>query len=105
MDGLKIRYHVYPNPTGKLEPHWILYCNNPDHGGACEKRKGATPRNEAVFGEIEPVAYLHAWHAIEWPTDPKKATHAQENPTKAQVREIAERRGAELAEVCRRAGL
>jgi len=104
LDGLKIRYHVYPNPTGKLEPHWILYCNNPDHGGACEKRKGATPRNEAVFGEIEPVAYLHAWHAIEWPTDPKKATHAQENPTKAQVREIAERRGAELAEVCRRAG-
>ena len=72
--------------------------------GTCETRRGAVPGYEKEFGEVEPLAFLHAWHAINWPTSDKITSHAQEWPRKDLVRDFAREHGEALKEVCRAAG-
>jgi len=79
-----VSFRVYVDAkTGRPQPHFKLHCRR--HGACCEKRRGATPQHERRFGAIEPLAFLHAWHEINFPTKPTFTTHAQENPEKSEV--------------------
>ena len=104
LNGLLVQYHRYMNKrTGREEPHWILVCTSCGVPG-CSKRRGAIPSMEKTYGEVEPLAFLHAWHDIPWSTHPTKATHALETPSKEAVRELAETHLELFRNVCREAG-
>ena len=100
IDGVKILFDPCVTPAGKHEPHFLLQCNK--HG--CVKRRGCTEAHERRHGVIEPLAWLHAWHEVEWPTKPSIMSHVGEPPTNDSVDRIVEARRAELEDVCRRAG-
>jgi hypothetical protein len=101
LDGLMVQFNRYVNPRGKEEPHSVCQCDrHPD----CTKRRGSVEAYEKEFGRIEPLAFLHAWHQVHFPTKPCVLTHAQDNPPKAAMRAIAIARRAELEDVCDRAG-
>ena len=103
IGGILVQFNNYMNKrTGKFEPHWVMTCRACT--GSCDKRRGAIPSYEKEFGEIEPLAYLHIWHDIEWPTKDAITTHAQEVPPKALVRTFAREHAEELKMVCRAAG-
>ena len=102
IDGLIVRFTHYKTKLGKSEPNWLMRCRNCSSN--CNKRRGATPAHEKNYGLIEPLAFLHAWHDMEWPTAPNKTTHALNNPSQEAVSRFAEDHREELLEVCQRAG-
>ena len=83
LNGCDISFVLYITTSGKFEPHYKCHCFK--HGACCEKRKGKTLANQRRWGRIQPIAFLHAWHAIAFPSDPKYLTHAQEGPTDEMV--------------------
>ncbi|CAK0911592.1 unnamed protein product [Prorocentrum cordatum] len=98
LDGVEVRYDDYvgPDPAASWSPNWMLKC--PRHP-RCFKKRHVTERSTAKHGDIEPLAYLHAWISVE-PEEGK--THPQKNPPAADVDNFASLRGAEIAEVVRR---
>ena len=102
IDCILVRFANYVNKrTGKYEPNWLMRCSTHKN---CTKRRGATQDFEKHHGLVEPLAFLHCWHAVVWPTKPTKLTHAQENPTQESVDLFVLEHADELKEVCRRAG-
>lgn len=90
LGDLGITHFVYVDPmTGKPQPHFKCLCKQEGHGISCQKCRGAIPRFERFHGVIEPIAFLHAWHAVPFPTTPAKVRHAQEEPTQEAVSELA----------------
>ena len=102
IDGLEVVFDNYFSPAGKHEPNFVMFCQK--HQGGYHKRRGCTERFEKEFGIIEPLAFLHCWHAVEWPTKPTIGSHPQENPSKEAVRAFAVAHAEELREVCRKCG-
>lgn len=103
VGDMRVRYSgAYVTKQGKLEPHWVGYCNRCPKG--CHKRRGIVPAHERVHGEIEPLAFLHAWHDMEWPSKPTVPSHPRDNPTPADVTRMAELHRDELLAVCRAVG-
>ena len=97
-----VRFNIYTTPAGVVEPHWLFYYTG-RAGEEKQKRWGATPGHEKEYGEIGPLAWLHAWWE-EVASDPSAARPAHTSPPKAAVRRVVSTRRAELEEVCRRAG-
>ena len=104
IGGLLVRFTPYYTKAGKYEPNWIMRCSKPGCRAGCHKRRGATVKFEAHYGIIEPLAFLHCWHEVEWPTKPTITSHALENPSPAAVTAFVEAHGDELRDVCKRAG-
>ena len=103
VGGLRVRYFGdYVTKMGKHEPHWVLYCNRCPKG--CHKRRGIVPAHERMYGEIEPLAFLHAWADMEWPSKPTIPTHPRDNPKPADVTRMAELHRDALLAVCRAVG-
>ena len=67
--------------NGAMYKNWKFKCDR--HGGLCVKTKGA--QFTSRHGTVEPLAFLHAWREVA-PTAGK--THAQMNPSHAEVAEI-----------------
>ena len=104
IDGLIVRFTDYYSPAGRHEPNWIMWCNHPHHAKKCSKRRGAVPQYERHHGIIEPLAFLHCWHAMPWPTEEGKKTHALENPSQEAVDAFVAAHEEELIDVCARSG-
>jgi len=96
LDGAEVSYDPYINPrTGVEYPNWILWCPRPGHE-QCHKSRGTTIDCTRRHGDIEPLAYLHAWI----PKDPPNAgdTHRSRgcNPSTAEVDAYVEAHRDEL---------
>ena len=103
LNGLKVKFKVYMNTkTGIPEPNWRMKCGQ-GHPN-CFKRRGALEQFERKHGRIEPLAFLHAWNDVVWPSTPTVASHARETPSASAVKRYAEEHGQELLEVCQRCG-
>ena len=66
-------------PNGRPYENWILKC--PHHEG-CEKTRGCGINMTQHYGELEPLAFLHAWRDM---TVPPGKKHRHLNPTREQV--------------------
>ena len=64
---------------GKAYKNWMFQC--PRHEN-CMKTRGVGAFSEKAHGELEPLAFLHAWRDMEVP--PTKS-HRQCNPSKEAV--------------------
>ena len=82
LDGAEIKYDIWTNKQGVAHPNWIIAC--PFHHPCIKSRKDI-PAHRAVHGELECLAYLHAWLPIPIDTTKANATHRQEDPSPAQV--------------------
>jgi hypothetical protein len=77
--GCRLFFKQYLAPgAAHPVPNWYMKCN---HHGSCGKRKGTNAKATATHGDIEPIAFLHAWHELPWPRPGGKPTHALENPS------------------------
>ena len=65
--------------AGRLYPNWILVCNK--HEG-CQKTRGVGYFSTKRYGELEPLAFLHAWRDMD--VLPGK-THRQCTPSVADI--------------------
>jgi len=102
IGGVTLRFQDYKNTTtGRREPNWTTKCYVAGHG-ACGKRRGCC--HEKKYGNIEPVAFLHCWRDVNWPTNPKVPTHAKETPTPGAVARFIEEHREELEAIVRKAG-
>ena len=101
--GLKVKYKVYMNPTtGIPEPNWRMKCGQ-GHPN-CSKRRGALAQFERKHSKIEPLAFLHAWNEVAWPSKPTVPSHARETPSASAVKRFAEEHEQELLAVCQLCG-
>ena len=97
IDGAKILFDPYTDPSGVFQPNWKIRCENPEHrNGQCEKRRGALPQFESRHGKIEPPAFLHCWRDIEWPSKPSVRSHPFEHVPNEVVDRYVEEHRAEL---------
>ena len=46
---------------------------------------GATDKNTRALGVLEPLAFLHAWHAMSWEEGPERRSHATARPSPEEV--------------------
>ena len=87
LDGCRVSYQPYIHPvTGKNAFNYVLKC--PLHSN-CFKSRADTPAFRTAYGDIEPLAYLHAWAPIPWPTPGGKKTHRGENTKREDVHRYA----------------
>ena len=85
----------YSTPAGLDGTNWILLC--PVHGDPCRKTRKVCEAHSRRHGEIEPLAYVHAWIPCAVPADaPPKATHQGQFPTQEMVDAFAMAHRAEL---------
>ena len=81
----KALYKEYRDPhTLALYRNWRFFCphKGPGHGAGCMRTVGVIPKNTR-WGELEPIAYLHAWR--DTPPDLAKG-HRKTPPPKAKVK-------------------
>ena len=99
LDTCHVAYRDYPTPSGVRYQNWKLLC--PTHPGMeCIKTKGCLPKLLHLYGEIGPLAFLHAWAL----TDPAPdRTHVNTEPSTVDVKKYAESHAEELREVLGRA--
>ena len=64
----------------------------------CYKTRGCFEEATKRFGDIEPLAYLHAWIPLQamQRKGSQRATHRQADPSDAEVAAYAEKHRAEL---------
>ena len=92
LDGCRVRWQAYVTPMGVPQPNFMVKC---PHHNACYKTCGTIPRHQKQFGDIEPLAILHAWAKLPWAPE-AGGTHRGLNPTKQQVRAYAVERLVDL---------
>ena len=99
-EGVLVKYNPWVKPDGSVYYNWSLRC--PVHRDVdCVKTRGVFPTSTARHGAIEPLALVHAW--IPCPIrDKPGATHAQSNPTKAQIDAFVEAHREELEAIVAR---
>ena len=102
--GMDAVFDPCVTPAGVYTPNFVMMCPNGEHGGSCHKRRGCTAAFEAVHGVSEPLAFLHAWSRIHWPSRPGVPSHARENPSKDEVARVVAEHAAELLEDVRKCG-
>lgn len=74
----EVYFELYTAPTMvSAYGNWQFNCSNCPQGAGCTRTMGLGPRNTRRHGDLEPLAYLHAWH--ETPPDPVKG-HRKTNP-------------------------
>jgi hypothetical protein len=104
FNGRRVAFKHYTDPHGVYQPNWVMWCGNPDHRRDCHRRRGATAAHEAKHGIIEPLAFLHVWSDICWPTRPTVRPHACETVDQGSVDRLVAERRVDLEEVARMAG-
>jgi len=78
--GTEISYKAYPKPNGKgYYRNYIIKC--PCNPG-CHKTRGRCEQFMRVHGEVEPLAWLHAWLFV---SVPEGRQHNKEEPTDEQM--------------------
>ena len=80
LDGAKISYKEYPKTKGGAYRNYIIKCTQ-GHA-TCTKALSRNDSSRAVHGEVEPLAYLHAWLTIDWSNSP---SHSLAGPTREEV--------------------
>ena len=96
VNGCKMNWKSYVTPAGRPAPNFKIKC--PYHY-QCYKSRGSTDQFCSTYGAIEPIAYLHAWAEIPWPTTPKMGTHRQEAPSDDEVLAMLEAHRHEFEEL------
>ena len=96
VDGAQLQFRAYTQRSGRGYDNWYIRC---PHHDDCGKTRGCFPAATRQWGDIEPVAYLHAWLAVSDPSG--RATHSTLRPTPAQVTAYAQAHSAELTELVR----
>ena len=86
LDGCSVSWQPATDTSGKPMWNWRLKC--PFHP-SCYKRRGCGPQFCRNFGKAEPLAFLHAWAHVPWPSADGKPTHALEMPSDQAVRDYA----------------
>jgi len=66
----------------------------------CHKTRGE--QFSSRHGDIEPLAYLHAWRYTPWPRDGGRKSHALQDPDEAAVDAMVRDHGVELREIYNR---
>ena len=66
INGGQCFYEAYQGPGGNTYKNWILRCHRHDN---CEKTRGVADFSTNNYGELEPLAYLHAWRDMDVPRD------------------------------------
>jgi len=94
IGGAKFVFEKFKKPDGTFYPNWIMLCQTCP--GTCHKTRGSIGRNVARYGEVQPLALLHAW--LDMPAAPGK-THADTDPSMAEVGAYVEAHRAELQEL------
>jgi len=105
VDAIGGGWFIFDNYSrkGKLYPNYTLNCLTCPRTTGCQKTKGASAANTARHGDIEPLAFLHAWRPT--PIINVAHTHAWHDPSSSEVDAIVERHRGELealVETCRR---
>ena len=101
MDGFEVKYdaaYVHPVLKTRLSPNWKIRCRNPDHPKSCKQSKHVFAASTKRFGEVEVLAFLHAW--ADTPPAPGKS-HSLADPKPEAVASVAAER-RELEEVIHR---
>ena len=96
LDGSKVCFKAYLH-TDATEPYsnYKITCPCKDHArGVCMKTRGAQFTH--THGDIEVLAFLHAWREMEFPAPGCKRTHALTDPPAEAVARWVRDRGAEL---------
>ena len=97
IDGRRIvtwdRYPDQNRRTGEYV-NWKLRCGRCP--GFCVKTRGVNEVSTRLFGEVQPLAYLYAWHGLELQAG---SSHAKINPTPALVAACVAQRRVELEAV------
>jgi len=101
IGGAKILYQWYVNKkSGKAYGNFILKCPRHDN---CYKKRLVTRDSTARYGDMECVAYLHAWVPRDPPDEDKSHANRACNPSNAEVDAIVVAHRDELEEICWRA--
>jgi len=103
IGGVKVYFDPYVSARGVPEPNWQALCER-HLPGTCKKRRGCTKEFEKHHGIIEPLAFVHVWESMAWPTKPGVPTHAREMPSQAAVDRFVAEHHDELVELCGRCG-
>jgi len=91
LNGAKIQYKAYAKNDGsKPYRNYIMTCTR--HPG-CQRTHGRIPKWMKRHGELEPLAWLHAWEAVEVPPD---RAHNGVDPKDAEVDSWMETRAGDL---------
>ena len=98
--GSTLVWNNFKTPQGVMYPNFKIKCvrNHPD----CWKTCGLTPRNTRVFGNVEPLLFLHDWLDYEG-TNGKK--HTLQNPPAERVAAFERTHGAEIRALYERIGI
>jgi len=92
--GGLMTYEAYPvEATGTVYENWIFVCQKHE---ACQKTRGVFEASIARLGELEPLAFLCAWHEM---VVSKGKKHRLCRPSAAQVEAQLDAKLAALAEV------
>jgi len=98
LPGTSVSFKPYNPPDRKAKPYveWKIKCARPGCAAGCMKKRSVTPGHTALFGEIEPLAYLNAW--LGTPAKENK-THQATNPSDASVAAVAQAHGEAIRHV------
>ena len=93
-NGYRVRYDPdYVAPSGvRFSANWQLKCTNPLHR-KCFKKKHVNDGSTKDCGEVEPLAFLHAWAELDTPAGER---HSLQNPDQDVVIAYAAVYGEEL---------
>ena len=96
LDGATVTYDGEAEIKGEpYRNYWITCPPERGHPPGCMKTKGITAANTRM-GELEPLAFLHAWRSCPFPSKPGVPTHRRENPTPSDVKRYLEEHNDEL---------
>ena len=101
LDGVLVKYEgEYEAPGARAGSfvNWCLRCPLPGHHN-CMKKRHVSILSTAQHGDVEPLAYLHAW--IPCAPGPGRS-HATARPSQAQVDAVVAERGDELRAIVAR---
>ena len=99
-NGYRVRWGPdYVTPKGvRFSANWMIKCGNPLHN-RCFKKRHASEAHMSECGEIEPLAFLHAWAELELTLGEH---HPTSNPAQHQTVAYANAHGDELRAVIAR---
>jgi len=91
--GAQIQYTEYKPTAATKKPYknYIIKCIR--HTSSCTKTCGRNAKNTGVFGELQPLVFLHAW--LDVPDNPDKS-HGLVDPDPAAVAAFVEAHRGEL---------
>ena len=93
INGGRCCYDAYRGPRGNSYDNWTLQCHRHEN---CERTRGVMASSTKRYGELEPLAFLHAWRDMAVP--PGKP-HRRCNPKLEDVSRFVDTNLQELADL------